>query len=295
MNEQLRVGFVGVGDQGGPMAEGIIKNGWPTSVFARRSEVRDHFAALGATIAPSLRALGASSDLVSVCVVNDDQVRDVLLGDDGVLAGMDAGGVVAIHSTIQPRTCKEIASAAASRQVSVVDAPVSGGPVGAREGTLVVMVGGDQTSFDRCRPVFGSFSQLVRLVGPLGSGQKLKLFNSYMNTFAWFGALETRRILSELEIDLDTAGEFLFNSTATTGPLRRLIKSKWGHAEGGVPQGESASLALREKDVGYFRAVAEDEEIDLIQLDRVVGLGLTMYTEASAKNLSLVRQVLWNS
>jgi 3-hydroxyisobutyrate dehydrogenase len=286
MNKQVRVGFVGVGDQGTPMAEWIVKGGWPLSVFARRSEVKDHFAALGATIAPNLRALGASSDLVSVCVVNDDQVRDVLLGDDGVLAGMDAGGVVAIHSTILPRTCEEIALAAATRHVSVVDAPVSGGPGGARERTLAVIVGGDQTSFDRCRPVFESFSRLVRLVGPLGSAQKLKLLNSYMSTFAWFGALETRRILSELEIDLETAGEFLAGSTAASGVLRGLIASKWGLAD--VPDDHSKGGAnysgLRAKDVGCFRAVAEDEEVDVAKLDSVVGLGLAMHAAATKRH-----------
>jgi 3-hydroxyisobutyrate dehydrogenase len=285
MNGQLRVGFVGVGDEGTPMAEWIIKNGWPIAVFARRSEVKDHFAALGATIAPTLNALGTASDLVSICVVNDDQVREVLLGDDGVLAGMEAGGVVAIHSTILPQTCEEIAMAAAERQVSVLDAPVIGGPAKARDRKLEVMVGGDRASFDRCRPVFESFSGLVRLVGPLGSGQKLKLLNSYMNTYAWFVALETKRILNEMMIDRDIAGEFFVNSLGTSGVLRSLIGSKWELAGGleGHSKGETYYLELREKDVSYFQAVAEEAEIDLTRLDPGIGLSLAMHA-ASTKH-----------
>jgi 3-hydroxyisobutyrate dehydrogenase len=285
MNEQLRVGFVGVGDDGAPMAEWIIKNGWPTTIFARRSGVKDHFAALGATVVPTLTALGESSDLVLVCVVNDDQVREVLLGGGGILAGMDPGGVVAIHSTIQPRTCEEIAVAAAARQVSVLDAPVIGGPAAARERRMTVLVGGDRTTFDRCRPVFENFSGLVRLIGPLGSGQKLKLLNSYMNTYAWFVALETKRILSNLQIDHGIAGEIFVNSQGTSGILRRFIESNWELAEGleGHSKGEKYYLELREKDISYFRAVAEEGGIDLTQLDPGIGLSLAMHT-ASTKN-----------
>jgi 3-hydroxyisobutyrate dehydrogenase len=285
MSEQLRVGFVGLGDIGAPMGEWVVKGGWPLTVFARRSEVNDHFAALGASVAPNLPALGASSDLLLVCVVTDDQVREVLLGDDGALAGMEPGGVVAIHSTILPRTCDEIAAAAATRQVSVLDAPVIGGPADARAGKLNMLVGGDEGSFDRCRAVFEKCSGLLRLVGPLGSGEKLKLFNSYMNTHAWFVALETKRILNELQIDLDTAAEFVGKSLASSGVLGRLIASNWELAGGleGHSKGETFYLELREKDVSYFRAVAGDEAIDLMQLEPGIGLSLAMHA-ASTKH-----------
>src|SRR5437763_7759081 len=137
-----RVGFIGLGSQGGPMAAQIAASGMPLTVWARRPEALEPYAESGAIVAATPAELGAASEVVGICVVADADVEDVVLRDDGVLAGMAAGGVIAVHSTVHPDTCRRLAEQAASRGVAVVDAPVGGGGGAAAERNLRVLVGG---------------------------------------------------------------------------------------------------------------------------------------------------------
>jgi 3-hydroxyisobutyrate dehydrogenase len=119
----MRVGFIGLGSQGAPMARRIVEGGFELTLWARRPASVEPFADTGARVAATPAELAASSDLVCLCVVGDDDVREVLTGDSGVLAGLAPGGVVAIHSTVHPDTCRELAELCASHDVSVIDAP----------------------------------------------------------------------------------------------------------------------------------------------------------------------------
>ena len=102
----LRVGFVGLGSQGGPMAQRIIEDGFKTTLWARRKESLEPYDGTGAHYAIDRRALGAASDVLCVCVIGDDDVDEVLRGDEGALAGMKSGGIVVVHSTVHPDTCR---------------------------------------------------------------------------------------------------------------------------------------------------------------------------------------------
>ena len=160
------------------MATRIIDAGFPTVLWARRSGVVDSYSGPDVETATTPADLASRIDLVGVCVWDDDDVREVLAGESGVLAGCRPGTVVAIHSTVRAATCRDLASAAAERGVIVIDAPVSGGPNVARAGTLVVAVGGEATVVERCRPVFATFGDPVIHVGPVGTGQVAKLVNN---------------------------------------------------------------------------------------------------------------------
>src|SRR6478735_9387280 len=118
----MRVGFIGLGSQGGPMARRIVEGGYETTLWARREASLEPYADTTAKTAGSPAELAAASDLVCLCVVDDDDVRQVLYGESGVLAGLASGGIVAIHSTVHPDTCREIAERAAAQGVSVIDA-----------------------------------------------------------------------------------------------------------------------------------------------------------------------------
>jgi 3-hydroxyisobutyrate dehydrogenase len=183
----LRVGFIGVGDQGGPMARRIVDAGFVTTLWARRAAALEPFADTAATIAATPRDLGAASDLVGVCVLADADVIEVV---EGVLDGMAPGGVIAVHSTTHPDTCRDLSARAARRGVALVDAPVSGGGVLASERRLLVMVGGDAEVVERCRPVFETYGNPVIHLGPVGSGQLAKLINNLL--FAAHMGLGTR-------------------------------------------------------------------------------------------------------
>lgn len=171
-----RVGFIGLGSQGGPMARRIADAGFATVLWARRAETLEPFADAAATVAASPSELGAAVDVLGVCVVDDAGVDDVLRGPEGALAAMAAGSVVIIHSTVHPDTCLRLQ--ADFPDLHVLDAPVSGGGHKAAEGELLVMVGGPDDVVERCRPILATFGDPVLHLGPLGAGQDMKVLNN---------------------------------------------------------------------------------------------------------------------
>ncbi len=177
----MRVGFVGLGSQGGGIARAIARAGFPLALFARRPQALEAFAALGAARAASLPELAAGCDLVGVCVGSDADVEAVVRAEPaGLLAGLRPGSCLAVHSTVHPETCRRLAREARARGVALLDAPVSGGGELALAGRLAVMVGAEPAAFERCRPVFESFGNPVRRVGEVGSGQLCKLVNNLL-------------------------------------------------------------------------------------------------------------------
>ncbi|GAA2120896.1 NAD(P)-dependent oxidoreductase [Actinomadura napierensis] len=175
-----RVGFIGLGSQGGPMARRIAEAGFPVTLWARRPETLAPFAGTGARTAASPADLAAASDLACVCVVDDAGVEQVVAGPGGLLEGMRSGRTIAVHSTVHPDTCRRLAETAAARGVALLDAPVSGGGPAAEAGRLLVMVGGDDAVAERCRPVFQTYGDPVVHLGPVGSGQRAKLVNNLL-------------------------------------------------------------------------------------------------------------------
>ena len=173
--DPLRVGFIGLGSQGGPMARRIIEAGYPVTLWARRPGTLEPFAGTAAKIAGSPAELAAASDLVCVCVRDDADTEEVV---DAVLGGLAAGGVIAVHSTVHPDTCRRLADRAQARGVRLIDAPVSGGAPAAEAGRLLVMAGGDEETVDECRPVFASYGDPIVHLGPVGAGQVSKLLNN---------------------------------------------------------------------------------------------------------------------
>jgi 3-hydroxyisobutyrate dehydrogenase len=178
----MRVGFIGLGSQGGPMARRIVEAGYPMTLWARRPVSVEPFADTAAEVAESPAELAGASDLVCLCVVGDADIDEVTGGEHGLLSTMKPGSVIAVHSTVHPNTCRELAKKAAAQSVSVIDAPVSGGGGAAAEGRLVVMVGGEADVVERCRPVFETYGDPVVHLGELGSGQTTKLLNNLLFT-----------------------------------------------------------------------------------------------------------------
>lgn len=261
LRDATMTGFVGLGDQGAPMGERVLAAGRPLAFYARRPEVTAHFAALGAKPCESLRDLGRVSDIVLVCVVDDAQVRDVILGD-GILSGMRRGGIIVIHSTVHPGTCRDIAAEAAKAGVRVLDAPVTGGgSIGARQGTLSVLVGGDEDVFDRCVPIFLTYGT-PRLMGPLGSGQLAKLINNYLFAVQASTAYDAARLAEQLGLDLAQLAEVLPRGSCTGWVMNRYAWSRFSHLVPPVEKGPAYSLGVFSKDIRIMREVLADRGID---------------------------------
>jgi 3-hydroxyisobutyrate dehydrogenase len=214
----MRVGFIGLGSQGGPMARAIIDAGFETTLWARRPATLEPYAGTAAKIADTPSEVGMSSDLVGVCVVSDSDVEQVIYGDDGVLAGMARGGIIAVHSTVSPDTCRTLAEIAAKQGISVIDAPVSGGGPAVAERRLLAMVGGDAAVVERCRPVFDTYGNHIHL-GDVGSGQLTKLLNNLLFTANLATAKTALDFGTALGVDSASLGEVLTSGSANSSAL----------------------------------------------------------------------------
>lgn len=169
------IGFIGLGSQGGPMAQRIIDAGFPTLLWARRPNSLAPYANTKARTAASLAELGAACDFIGICVTDDAAVTEICTA---LRPHMRPGGIIAIHATILPQTCIELAESFAAHGIALIDAPVSGGGEGAANGTLTVMLGGDAKAVADARPVFECFAGLILHLGPVGAGQNAKLVNN---------------------------------------------------------------------------------------------------------------------
>ncbi len=163
---------------GYPMAGHLQTAGHDVTVFNRTAEKAKRWVAeYDGTHAATPRAAAEGAELACICVGNDDDVRAVILGDSGVMAGLQPGGVIVDHTTASAALAQELAETAAARQLDFLDAPVSGGQAGAENGALTVMVGGAPAVFERVAPVLAAYARCARLLGSAGSGQLAKMVN----------------------------------------------------------------------------------------------------------------------
>ncbi|TDV49862.1 NAD(P)-dependent oxidoreductase [Actinophytocola oryzae] len=239
----MRVGFVGLGSQGGPMARRIVDAGFATTLWARRAATLEPFADTAATVAGSVEELAAGSDLVCVCVVDDAGVEEVVRQ---VLTALPPGGVVAVHSTVHPDTCRRLAEDAALWNVSVIDAPVSGGAPAATAGRLLVMVGGEETTVARCRPVFATFGDPVVHLGAVGAGQVAKLLNNVLFTANLATAAGTFALGDALGVAPERLAEVIGHGSGNSFALGRVADA------GSLDRIAAHAGALLCKDVGLI-------------------------------------------
>ncbi|MBT4521272.1 MAG: NAD(P)-dependent oxidoreductase [Halieaceae bacterium] len=174
----MNIGFVGLGVMGYPMAGHLQTAGHEVTVFNRNPDRAACWEAqYGGAVAATPRQAAAGAELACCCVGNDDDVRSVVLGDQGILEGLASGAVLVDHTTASAGLANELALAASERQLGFLDAPVSGGQAGAENGVLTIMVGGKSEVFESVAPVLRSYARCIRLLGPTGSGQLAKMVN----------------------------------------------------------------------------------------------------------------------
>jgi len=172
-----KVGFIGLGIMGKPMAKNLIEAGYELVVYNRTREKAEELASEGATVAGSPKEVAEQSDMIITMLPDSPQVEEVLTGEDGVLEGIREGALILDMSTISPVVTEELSEKAQEKGASMLDAPVSGGDVGAIEGTLAIMVGGSEEDFERAGPLFEVMGKTVTHVGPSGTGQVVKAAN----------------------------------------------------------------------------------------------------------------------
>lgn len=173
-----KLGFIGLGIMGRPMCKNLIDAGYDLTVWNRSTPGIEEVVSYGAAEAPSAQAVAEKTEIVITMVTDSPDVQEVILGDEGVIHGIASGSLVIDMTTMSPSITKEIATELAKRDVPMLDAPVSGGDKGAKEGTLSIMVGGPADAFERAKPIFDVLGRQITHIGEEnGAGQSVKLCN----------------------------------------------------------------------------------------------------------------------
>ena len=256
------LGYIGLGSMGAPMARRLV--GWSGGlvVYDVRAEASAPFADAGAEVAASIADV-AAADLISITVLDDAQVRDVV----GELARhASPGTVIAIHSTIADSTAAELADQLAPQGIAVIDAPVSGGGGAADKGELAVMVGAPREVYERVKPVFKQWASLVIRAGEPGAGTRMKLARNMLTFTAFAAACEAMRLAEASGIDLQALGRVVRHTDALTGgPGAIMIRDNMGDLDPGhwLYDTFTHTRGLGEKDLKLALALGDSVEIDL--------------------------------
>lgn len=217
-----RVGFIGLGNMGKPMAENLARAGFPITVSDLKPGPVADLVTLGARAAPTSKALAEDSDIICSVVMNNRQTLEVMLGEDGVVANAHRGSLVLIHSTVSVETVEEVADAAAKRGIAVLDAAVSGAAERSREGSLSIMVGGATEHIHRAQPIFEVIGEKVYHMGGLGMGQVAKMCNNLMCLVNVHVVEEAMRLAASAGIDEQRMREVAEASSGDSWALRNV-------------------------------------------------------------------------
>ncbi|MFF0611585.1 NAD(P)-dependent oxidoreductase [Nocardia tengchongensis] len=217
MSDGISIGFIGLGNMGAPMAQRLVD--WPGGLVVcdMRADALQPFTDAGATAAATAADLAERCRVISVVVLDDEQVRTVVTGPDGLLRTAKPGTVIAVHSTISDRTAVELGAECAAHGVEFVDAPISGGAPAAQKGALAVMVGGSAAAFEAVREPFGRFGSLVIHAGEVGSGTRMKLARNLLHFVAFTAASEAQRLAEAAGLDISALGKVVRHSDSHTG------------------------------------------------------------------------------
>ncbi|OBG99848.1 MULTISPECIES: NAD(P)-dependent oxidoreductase [unclassified Mycobacterium] len=262
MSQDLKLGFIGLGNMGAPMATKMTE--WPggVTVYDIRAEAMTPLAEKGAGLADSIADV-AAADIVHITVLNDEQVREVV----GELAAhAKPGTVIAIHSTISDTTAVELARELKPRDIHVVDAPVSGGAAAAAKGELATMVGADREVYEKIKPAFKHWAAVVIHAGEPGAGTRMKLARNMLTFTSYVAACEAMKLAEAAGLDLQALGRVVRHTDALTGgPGAIMVRDdmKDLQPEHFLYQPFMHTRGLGEKDLSLALALGEAVSVDL--------------------------------
>ena len=271
----MKVGVVGLGTMGAPMARHLIEAGHAVTVWNRTRSKEEPLAALGAARAETAAQAAAGADAVLTCVSDDPDLEAVVLGPDGVASTLPVGAVLVDCSTASPTLARKLAAALAEQGRLFVDAPVSGGSEGAERGTLTVFVGGSDEAVARARPVVQAFGSRITHLGPAGSGQAAKAVNQVVLAGAYAGVAEGVVLGEKFGLPAEALLEALGAGAADSWVLRNrggnMVNSSY-------PLGFRTSLHLKDIRIALAEAAAMDLPLEVTGLvagieDQVIAAG----------------------
>ncbi len=252
------LGFVGLGNMGGRMAKRLLSRNYQMSVYNRTSSKTGEFAALGAAVAKTPRELAAASDVILVCVTNDQAQAQVMFGEDGVLAGAREGSLIIDLSTVSPAASRRVYQAAGEKGVAMIDAPVSGSTPQVEQGTLAIFVGGDEQAYQRSRPILAALGQGIFYMGPSGMGATMKLVVNVMLGVGMQALAEAITFGEKAGIERNTLLDILGQTSVLTGGQ----KAKLANVRSGRYP-EQFGLAMMYKDFGLIHDQAVESAVPM--------------------------------
>ena len=233
MSVKPAVGFIGIGAMGEPMALNLIKAGYALTVYARRAEAAAALVQAGAALAATPVEVARASDIVVTMVTTAADCEQVTLGAQGIIEGAAAGAVVIDMATISPLAARRIAEALTPRGIEHIDAPVSGGPMGARDGTLSIMAGGADAVFARVKPLFEAMGKTILHMGDHGAGQVTKACNQLSLTVTLQGVAEAINLAARCGVDPVKVREAMLGGFAASRVLelfgKRMVERDFEH------------------------------------------------------------------
>ncbi len=216
------IGFIGLGIMGKPMAGHILAAGYPLTVYNRTAGKTESLASRGARVAESPREVAAAAEIIIVIVSDSPDVEQVVAGEKGILEKIQPGSIVVDMSTISPRVEQRLEGLLRKKSCELIDAPVSGGDVGAQKGTLAIMAGGRREVFERVRPVFETMGKTITHCGPVGSGQLTKLCNQILVSVTLQGVAEALLLARKNGLDPKVMIEAVAGGAAGSWQLSNL-------------------------------------------------------------------------
>lgn len=265
--ESTRIGWIGLGVMGASMCGHLVDAGYRTSVYTRTRTKAAGLLERGAHWQDSPRAVATESDVVFSIVGFPRDVRQVLLGDEGALAGLSSGGILVDMTTSEPSLAVEIADAARAKGVHSIDAPVSGGDIGAREARLSIMIGGERDAVDAVRPCFDAMGKTIVHQGPAGAGQHTKMVNQTLIASGMVGICEALLYGHRAGLDLPTVLQSVSSGAAASWALSNL----------------GPRIIARDFDPGFF--------VEHFVKDLGIALGEAARMKISLPGLALARQL----
>jgi 3-hydroxyisobutyrate dehydrogenase-like beta-hydroxyacid dehydrogenase len=255
----MSVGFVGLGNMGQGMADNLLEKGADLTVYNRSVSKVEAMIERGAKGASSLAEMTLAVDVVLVCLANVQTSRNALLGDDGVMANAKPGQVIVDHGTVDIATSRACADAAEAKGAHFLDAPISGGPGGANDGTLTIMVGGTEEAFEAAHEYLIKMGANVKLMGPTGAGTAMKLINQLLVGVHTIAAAEAFALANSAGVDIQVAADLLGVSWGGSTMVERSAPITAARA---FP-GSGAPLRLIHKDLSIIKQLAIDEGLSL--------------------------------
>jgi len=279
-----KLGFIGLGNMGKPMAINLVKAGYPLTVHDIRPEPVQELVKAGAKAASSPREVSEHSEIVITMVTSSPHVEQIMFGPDGVLAGLKKGNIIIDMSTIDPIVTRKVATAAAEKRIDMMDAPVSGAPPKAADGTLSIMVGGKKEIFNQCKPILEVMGEKIFHVGDVGMGEVVKLANNLIGAVCGIAVCEGFLFGTKLGADPKMLFEVISASAGNCWFLQTRVP--YPNVIPGSPANEDFAPGfttdLMAKDLGLILSAAEATHIpllaasltrQLVEAARVMGLG----------------------